>query len=84
MQSYYVRPQCDAGYGRGDGTSYDDAWNGFAAVDWSRLSGSAAQPTLWVCGGPDGAKGFLTLNVEWSFLSDDAPNPFGLGAAASQ
>jgi hypothetical protein len=25
-----------------------------------------------VCGGPGGPKGFLTVNVEWSYLSDES------------
>jgi hypothetical protein len=77
MTAYYVRPACDTGYGTGDGTSYEHAWNGFAAVDWSRLSDAAAPATLWVCGGAGGPKGFLTVNVEWSYLSDAMEDPLG-------
>ena len=43
MRTFYVRPQNDTGYGRSDGTSYDNAWNGLAAVDWSAMSGG--EPT---------------------------------------
>ena len=66
MRTFYVRPQCDAGYGKGDGTSYENAWNGFKAVDWQALAGAPA--TLWVCGEPGGPGGFVTLHVEWSYL----------------
>jgi hypothetical protein len=65
---YYVRPICDTGYGTGDGTSYENAWNGFNAVQWERLAGDPPA-TLWVCGSPQGPQGFLTLHVELSYLS---------------
>lgn len=72
MKTFYVRPQCDAGYGAGDGTSYENAWNGLPAVDWAALS--AAEPaTLWVCGDPQGQPGFMTVFVEWSFLLQSVP-----------
>ncbi|HYR37421.1 MAG TPA: hypothetical protein VEQ87_24240 [Burkholderiales bacterium] len=66
MRTFYVRPECGTGYGNGDGTSYDNAWNGFRAVNWDALAGAPA--TLWVCGGPGGPAGFVTLHVEWSYL----------------
>ena len=67
MRKFYVRPDCDAGYGKGDGTSYANAWNGFKSVDWSLLRGEPA--TLWVCGeSADGPAGFVTLHIEWSYL----------------
>jgi hypothetical protein len=66
MRIFYVRPACDAGYGKGDGTSYENAWNGFKSVDWQALAGAPA--TLWVCGDPGGPGGFVTLHVEWSYL----------------
>jgi len=67
MRKYYVRPQCDQGYGAGDGTSYESAWNGLAAVDWSAMSsGEPAQ--LWVCGDPQGQPGFITVFVERSYI----------------
>ena len=66
MRKYYVRPQCDAGYGAGDGTSYENAWNGFKSVKWEALAGQPA--TLWVCGEAGGPGGFVTLHVEWSYL----------------
>jgi len=28
MRAFYVRPRRDGGYGAGDGTSYENAWNG--------------------------------------------------------
>ena len=69
MRTFYVRPQCDTGYGKGDGTSYDNAWNGVAAVEWSAMS-SAGEPTqLWVCGDPSGQPGFITVFVERSYLA---------------
>jgi hypothetical protein len=74
MRTFYVRPQCDAGYGAGDGTSYENAWNGLPAVDWAALS--AAEPaTLWVCGDPQGQPGFMTVFVEWSYIANAAPRP---------
>jgi hypothetical protein len=73
MRTFYVRPESGGGYGRGDGTSYENAWNGFKAVNWEALAGEPA--TLWVCGGPDsmtaGPAGFVTLHVEWSYLKGD-------------
>ena len=66
MRTFYVRPERDTGYGRGDGTSYENAWNGFKAVDWDALAGAPA--TLWVCGRPEGPAGFVTLHIEWSYL----------------
>ena len=66
MRTFYVRPECDSGYGTGDGSSYDNAWNGFKAVKWEALAGSPA--TVWVCGGAEGPGGFITLHVEWSYL----------------
>jgi len=70
IRTFYVRPECVAGYGRGDGSSYQNAWNGFESVDWQALAGQPA--TLWVCGAPGGPGGFVTLHVEWSYL--DNPN----------
>ena len=71
MRRFYVRPQCDAGYGRGDGTSYENAWNGLGAVDWAVLNkGEPSQ--LWVCGDPQGQPGFMTVFVEWSYIAQEA------------
>ena len=69
MRIFYVRPKSPAGYGNGDGSSYENAWNGFDAVDWGALSKNDPPATLWVCGAPDGPQGFLTVHVEWSFLN---------------
>ena len=66
MRIFYVRPDCTPGYGKGDGTSYENAWNGFKSVNWAALAGTPA--TLWVCGDPGGPGGFVTLHVEWSYL----------------
>jgi hypothetical protein len=68
MRKFYVRPECDTGYGKGDGTSYANAWNGFKAVDWNILRAEPA--TLWVCGESvaDAPTGFVTLHIEWSYL----------------
>lgn len=79
MRKFYVRPECDTGYGRGDGSSYANAWNGLKSVDWSVLRGEPA--TLWVCGEAmaSGPTGFVTLHVEWSYLksneSEARPDP---------
>jgi hypothetical protein len=71
MRKFYVRPQCDNGYGTSDGTSYDNAWNGLAAVDWNTMSaGEPAQ--LWVCGDPQGQPGFMTVFVERSYIEAEA------------
>jgi hypothetical protein len=66
IRTFYVRPECAAGYGKGDGSSYEHAWNGFKSVNWTALAGQPA--TLWVCGEPGGPGGFVTLHVEWSYL----------------
>jgi hypothetical protein len=63
---FYVRPDTFEGYGKGDGSSYENAWNGFKSVNWQTLAGQPA--TLWVCGEPGGPGGFVTLHVEWSYL----------------
>lgn len=66
IRTFYVRPQTAEGYGKGDGSSYENAWNGFQSVNWQTLAGQPA--TLWVCGDPGGPGGFVTLHVEWSYL----------------
>lgn len=66
IRTFYVRPECSNGYGKGDGSSYEHAWNGFKSVNWQALAGQPA--TLWVCGEPGGPGGFVTLHVEWSYL----------------
>jgi hypothetical protein len=70
IRTFYVRPDCASGYGKGDGSTYENAWNGFRSVDWSALAGQPA--TLWVCGDPGGPGGFVTLHVEWSYLNNNA------------
>jgi hypothetical protein len=70
MRTFFVRPACDAGYGAGDGTSYENAWNGLENVDWQAMSADPAQ--LWLCGGPGGPGGFMTVFVEWSYF-ESAP-----------
>ena len=83
MKTFYVRPQCDAGYGAGNGTSYDNAWNGLAAVDWSAISaGEPAQ--LWVCGDPKGQPGFMTVFVELSYIASAAATPAAASTAPRQ
>jgi len=80
MRKFYVRPQCDGGYGAGDGTSYESAWNGLAAVDWSAMS--SGEPTqLWVCGDPQGQPGFITVFVERSYI--ETAEAAGNAAAAT-
>jgi hypothetical protein len=71
IRTFYVRPECAAGYGRGDGSSYEHAWNGFQSIKWDQLAGQPA--TLWVCGEPSGPGGFVTLHVEWSYLQSSRP-----------
>ena len=66
IRTFYVRPESAAGYGKGDGSSYENAWNGFKSVDWNALAGAPA--TLWVCGEAGGPGGFVTLHIEWSYL----------------
>ena len=66
IRTFYVRPERPQGYGKGDGSTYENAWNGFRSVSWDVLSGTPA--TLWVCGEPGGPGGFVTLHVEWSYL----------------
>jgi hypothetical protein len=67
MRIFYVRPGKEGGYGEGDGSSYDNAWNGFKAIDWHAVS--AAEPaTVWVCGNPGERSDFMTVHVEWSYL----------------
>ena len=59
MRVFYVRPERDARYGAGDGTSYENAWNGLASVDWSALAASGPARIL-VCG-----ERVVTLEVHW-------------------
>jgi len=48
MTDWYVRP-AGGSYGNEDGTSYEDAWNGFSNITWG-TGGVEAGDTLWVCG----------------------------------
>ena len=59
MRTFYVRPESDAGYGAGDGTSYENAWNGLASVDWDALAACACARIL-VCG-----ERVVALEVHW-------------------
>ena len=68
-KTFYVRPERAGGYGAGDGSSYDNAWNGLEGVDWQAMS-EGEPATLWVCGGGDKPSGFLTVFVEMSYLKN--------------
>jgi hypothetical protein len=54
-----VRPERDVRYGAGDGTSYENAWNGLASVDWAALA-ACASATVLVCG-----ERSIALEVRW-------------------
>ena len=69
MKTFYVRPERPGGYGAGDGSSYDNAWNGIEGVDWRAMS-EDEPATLWVCGGGDQPSRFLTVFVEMSYLKN--------------
>ena len=45
--TWFVRPTSANNYGLGDGTSYENAWNGFSEINWSILGGG---DTLYVSG----------------------------------
>ena len=60
MRMFYVRPEREACYGAGDGTSYENAWNGLGAVDWQALA-AAAPALLFVCG-----ERLIVLEVHWN------------------
>ncbi len=67
MQIFYVRPARPGGYGRGDGRSFEHAWNGFRAIEWGTVA--AAEPaTVWVCGNESAPSSFTTVHVEASYL----------------
>ena len=59
MRIFYVRPERASRYGAGDGTSYESAWNGLAAVDWDALAACASARIL-VCG-----ERAVALEVHW-------------------
>jgi hypothetical protein len=49
----FVRPKRASKYGFGDGSSYDNAWNGLSAMgaaQWAELDVPDKSSTLWVCG----------------------------------
>jgi len=43
---WFVRPAGPAPYGKGDGRSFADAWNGLAKIDWAKVR---PDDTLYVC-----------------------------------
>lgn len=59
MRIFYVRPERDARYGAGDGTSYENAWNGLASVDWAALA-AFARARILICG-----ERAIALEVHW-------------------
>jgi hypothetical protein len=63
MTTFYVRPERESRYGSGDGTSYDNAWNGFAAVDWDVLL-AQAPATILVCAEATGRERLIALRVD--------------------
>ena len=67
MKIFYVRPAKDGGYGAGDGSSYENAWNGWHAVDWAAVR-SSGPATVWVCGDSSQPSSFMTVHVELSYL----------------
>lgn len=69
MRIFYVRPSREGGYGEGNGSSYDNAWNGFEAVDWQQVR--CHEPaTVWVCGNDERPSDFMTVHVELSYLKE--------------
>lgn len=46
ISSFYVRP-ADTTYGTGDGSSYENAWSGFSAIEWGQLG---SHTRLYICG----------------------------------
>lgn len=79
MKIFYVRPAKDGGYGRGDGSSYDNAWNGWHAVEWDAVK-RAEPATVWVCGDAAQPSAFMTVHVELSYL-EQGDNDLGPGQA---
>ena len=65
MRTFYVRPERESRYGAGDGTSYENAWNGPAAVDWHTLA-AFAPAMVFVCGEAGGRARLIALQVDWS------------------
>ena len=64
MYIFYVRPERESRYGTGDGTSYENAWNGLAAVDWEVLA-QFAPATVLICGEATGRDRVIPLRVDW-------------------
>lgn len=49
--SFFVRPLSSSNYGLGDGSSYDNAWNGFKSIKWGVGNGEVGPgDTLYICG----------------------------------
>ena len=69
MRMFYVRPAREGGYGTGDGSSYDNAWNGFKEVKWEEVR-SQEPATVWVCGNDERPSEFMTVQVELSYLKE--------------
>jgi len=69
MRIFYVRPAKDGGYGEGNGSSYDNAWNGFREVDWEEVR-RQEPATVWVCGNNERPSDFMTVHVELSYLQE--------------
>ena len=59
----------------GDGASYENAWNGFDAVDWGALSKNDPPATLWVCG----ALGCAAITVALGVTVPSVPRENGSG-----
>ena len=69
MRIFYVRPAKHGGYGEGNGSSYDNAWNGLSAVDWPEVR-RHEPATVWVCGNGERPSDFMTVHVELSYLQE--------------
>jgi hypothetical protein len=64
VKTFYVRPQREGGYGRGDGSSYENAWNGFEALDWEAMA-AGGPAYLCICGTRREGGRFLTVRLDW-------------------
>lgn len=77
---WYVRPY-GAFYGKGDGTSYKNAWSGFSRIVWGKNGGVQTGHRLWVCGahseysnvGASGSLGF-PINIRLDYPTDPGSN----------
>jgi hypothetical protein len=65
MRIFYVRPERASRYGAGDGTSYENAWNGFASIDWAVLA-AFAPVMVAICGDAAGRDRLIALEVDWN------------------